>query len=149
MKAAQFIVELGAAAWREARPWRRLKIARNKRRARLGKPLLPLNEGDFDVLPQGKATYTGIGITVASPFISIAVNAISPVLENAIINIGMAPAMCEQADPNCVSAGMLAVTLVTGAITAIGAYVAKWGRARAEKRFQAELEQAKQPAQQQ
>ena len=57
------IVEFGAAVWREIRPWRRIKILRNRRREKRGLPPLPLDEEDLKVLPKGSMTYVGIATT--------------------------------------------------------------------------------------
>ena len=56
-------VAAGEAIWRAIAPWKRIKRARNKRRARLGKPLLTITEEDEKMLPKGSMTYTGIAVT--------------------------------------------------------------------------------------
>ena len=136
-------IRIGAAIWRAVAPWRRLKMLRNKRRARLGKPLLPITREDDLMLPNGSATYTGAGITVAALPIGIAVTVLSPKLTNLIIAAGMAPEMCSPDAANCVSASAMSIALITGVVSTLGAWLVAWGRKRAEKRHDAELAAAK------
>lgn len=132
-------VSIGAAIWRAVRPWQRLKILRNKRRARLGKPLLPITQEDYSMLPNGTATYTGAAIAGAGPVVGIVTTMASPVLTNLLIANNIAPAMCTAGAENCVSASALSMTLIAGVVSLLGAWIAKWGRARAEARHAAEL----------
>lgn len=127
-------IEFGRAIWLTFRPWRRLKIALNTRRARLGKPLLPITSEDDLMLPNGKGTYTGI-----------AIGALGPVVAGLIVSSGIAPETCAPEAANCVPAGVLAAVLVGGAITAVGNGIAWWGRRRAESRHAAELSAAQKP----
>jgi hypothetical protein len=132
-------VAVGEAIWRAIAPWKRFKQLRNKRRARLGKPLLPITDEDLKMLPSGTATHTGAGIAISSPFVGMIVNAFVPHIENAIVNIGFAPAMCAPEAASCVTAGQLAIGLVAGVVAMAGGALASWGRKRAEKRHTAEL----------
>jgi len=61
------LIKLGWSIWTTFKPWRRLKSARNKRRARLGKPLLLIDEGDDNMFPKGTQTYTGIAVLILTP----------------------------------------------------------------------------------
>lgn len=94
---------------------------------------------ETSMIPQGKATYTGAALAAGSPFIGFAVAAVAPPLENAIVGLGMAPAVCAADAPSCVTAGMMAVAVATGVITSVASWIVTWGRNRAEQRHAAEL----------
>lgn len=137
------IVDIGEAAWRKVAPWKRLKRARNRWRERRGLPPIPITDEDDKMLPQGKATYTGAALGAVSPFIGFVVAALSPPLENAIVALNIAPAMCAIEDTSCVTAGMMAVAVATGVLTSVASWLVAWGRRRAERRHEAELSAAK------
>jgi hypothetical protein len=59
------VVQFGFDVWTAVRPWRRLKVWRNKKRAAKGLPLLPITQEDDSMLPKGSMTYTGIAVTAA------------------------------------------------------------------------------------
>jgi len=62
------IISFGATVWRALKPWKRLKVLRNKRRAKRGKPPLPITEEDELMFPKGTQTYTGIAILFLTPW---------------------------------------------------------------------------------
>jgi hypothetical protein len=119
-------VSLGYKVWTMVRPWRRLKIALNKRRARLGKPLLPITEDDDNMLPNGTMTYTGAAGAIATPIVTTLLTA---------SGIGECAAAELAANPQCVGASQLAGMLITAAF----GIVAVIGRKRAAARHAAEL----------
>lgn len=127
-------VAVGEAIWKAIRPWRRLKIARNKRRARLGKPLLPIEPEDYTMLPKGSATYTGIGVSVAGIPVGFLVAPLTNYVESLIVSANLAPATCAPEIDTCVPAATMALGLVMGAFTALGGAISTWGRKRAAKR---------------
>lgn len=127
-------VAVGEAVWRAIAPWKRLKQLRNKRRARIGKPLLPITEEDEKMLPAGTATHTGAGIAISSPIVGMVVIAFIPHIEQKIAEIGFAPMQCAVEAVNCVTAGQLAIGLVSGLVAVGGGALASYGRKRAEKR---------------
>lgn len=109
----------GVRVWRAFRPWRRLKIARNKRRARLGKPLLPIEDDDMNLFPSGTMTKTG-GIVAM-------ITAVLVVLLHRL-GIGECSPDALAAMPTCVGA-----TEMAGMIVTLGAGVLVWvGRNRAQ-----------------
>ena len=59
-------VAIGERIWRAVAPVKRIKKALNRRRARLGKPLLPITQEDETM--QGYKTYLGIA-TAALGFV--------------------------------------------------------------------------------
>lgn len=60
----------GWKIWTTVQPWRRLKKARNKWRAKKGKPLLSITAEDDNVLPKGTQTYTGIAVLLLTPLVA-------------------------------------------------------------------------------
>lgn len=113
-------VSIGYSIWTTLKPWRRLKIARNKRRARLGKPLLPLTEDDLSMLPNGTMTYTGAIGAIATPIVTTALS---------MIGVGECTPDELLLDPGCVGGAQLAGMLITAAF----GIVAVIGRKRASK----------------
>jgi len=61
---------IGWKIWTTVRPWRRLKEARNRSRARKGKSPLPITEEDDLMLPKGTQTYTGLAILILTPLVA-------------------------------------------------------------------------------
>jgi hypothetical protein len=146
----------GAFAVQAIREWapfsedsrERRQTNKARRRKRKGKTLTPEQEqllekhgqGPKEIpMLQGKLTHTGAGVAASSPFVGLIVNAFVPHVENAIVKIGFAPAMCDPEAVNCISAGQLAVVLISGAVAMIGGAIASYGRKRADKRHAAEL----------
>lgn len=132
-------VSVGEAIWRAIAPVKLIKQARNKRRARLGKPLLPITEEDYTMLPQGTATHSGAALAGSSPLIGLAITAFVPVIEQKIAELGIAPLECAVEAVKCVTAGQLAFGLASGVVAVAGGALASWGRRRAERRHVAEL----------
>lgn len=132
-------VAVGEAIWRAIAPVKLIKQARNKRRARLGKPLLPITEEDYTMLPQGTATHTGAALAGSSPFVGLIVTALVPHIAEKIAAVGFAPLQCAAEATNCITAGQLAFALVSGAVAVAGGALASWGRRRAERRHVAEV----------
>lgn len=64
---APAVVKLGYDIWTAVRPWRRLKAARNRRRLKKGRELLPITEEDDLMFPKGTQTYTGIAVLLLTP----------------------------------------------------------------------------------
>lgn len=125
-------VKVGEAIWRAIAPWKRLKQARNKRRARLGKPLLKITEEDETMLPKGTMTHTGTGIAAAGPIVAMV-----------LTGIGIGECTPEAADMGCVGASQIAGALVT----LVGAVLAIVGKVRAsarERQLKADLAAAAQ-----
>jgi hypothetical protein len=118
------LAESALELWLEYRPlkhWHPFRTLRNKRRARLGLPLLPTEE-NAPVIPQGYGTYIGIAIAAGGALLT-------PIL----VHFG-APASCPPDAPACISAASLSATLVGGGITLVGGALAWWGRHRAKTR---------------
>jgi hypothetical protein len=132
-------VAVGERIWRAIAPVKLVKQALNKRRKRLGKPLLPLTQDDETMLPNGTATQTGAAIAGSSPLIGLVVTMVVPAIEQKILAIGLAPVECALEAANCVTAGQLAFGLVSGVVAMAGGAIASWGRRRAQKRHEAEL----------
>jgi hypothetical protein len=123
-------VSIGFKVWTTVKPWRRLKQARNRRRARLGKPPLIITEDDDNMLPKGTMTYTGAAGAIITPIVTTVLTA---------AGIGECTAAELAADPSCVGASQLAGALITAGF----AIIAVLGRKRAAKNHAAELEAAK------
>lgn len=98
------------------------------------------------MLPSGTATKTGAGIAASGPFVGILVTMFTPVLTNVIAEHHIAPLMCDAVASNCVTAEALSATVIAGAVSLIGGWIAKWGRDRAEARHEAELAAAQKSA---
>ena len=124
-------VSIGAAIWREIAPGRRIKIARNKRRARKGKPLLPLSDEDFQMLPNNTMTPTGGFIAVASP-----------IAAQILVTMGVGECTPETLEAGCVGATQI-VGIVGSIIGGVLILVGKLRSMRREKALKAELEAAK------
>jgi hypothetical protein len=139
--------------WLDKRPLS--KDSRRDRRIRKGKCICEVELAD-DYCPmhgtkqlspneertmilQGKVTHTGAGIAASSPFVGLLVNAFVPSVEQAIVNIGMAPVVCAPEVTSCVTAGQMAFALITGFVAMAGGAIASYGRKRAETRHAAEL----------
>lgn len=106
--------------WLLVKPWRRIKQARNRRRARLGKPLLTISEADDMLFPQGTMTKTGAGIAVLGPVVTAVLQA---------FGIG-------ECTPEAIAMGCLGASQFSGiAISILGGVIAWLGRNRAEKRM--------------
>lgn len=118
------LIEGGAKVWLHFRPWRRLKVWRNKKRAAKGKPLLELSEDDMALFPKNTMRKTGVSVAALGPIIAIVLTAVG------------APGECaaEAVAEGCVAASEIAGALVT--ILGGGLYVA--GSIRADKRAAAE-----------
>jgi hypothetical protein len=118
------LAESALELWLEYRPlkhWHPFRTLRNKRRARLGLPLLPTDE-EKPLIPNGYGTYTGLVIGLGGALLT-------PIL----IHFG-APASCPLDAPACVSAAALSATLIGGGITLVGGAIAWWGKHRSMKR---------------
>lgn len=118
------LIEFVARQWLRVRPWRRLKVFRNKRRAAKGKPLLPLSEDDMALFPKGTMTKSGAVIAMAGPFVGLALG---------LLGVGD---VCPTDFPDCQTSGEIANTLSTsigGLITALGGVIAWRGRNRVGK----------------
>lgn len=120
----EIIVDIGEAVWRRFRPWRRLKEARNKRRARRGEPLLPITEEDDQVLPKGSMTYTGVAAIAVGFGLRVA-----GVGECSVEEMATAAQAC--VDPQLVDR---AIGAVNELLEVGGILLATFGRRRAAKR---------------
>jgi len=123
------VVRIGAAVWRAIAPWKRLKQARNRRRARRGLQPLPITHEDEKMLPKGTMTYTGLAVTAIGFGLRLAgVGECAPI--DAVIDQAAAAAHA------CVDPGVID-RLVQGAnevLEAGGMLLATLGRLRAAKR---------------
>src|SRR3954463_7457799 len=109
-------VSAGFAIWRALRPWYRLKLARNRRRARLGKPLLPMSEDDMQIFPNGTMTYTGSGGAILTQIVVTLLHT---------VGVGECTPAAVAAMPNCISATDLAAALITvgfGVMAVVGRF---------------------------
>lgn len=121
-------VAAGEAIWRAIAPVKLVKQARNKRRARLGKPLLPITNEDEKMLPNGTMTHTGGALAGAGPIIMFVLQ---------MIGVG-------ECTPEAVDMGCVGSAQITGAIVTIGgAVLVIIGRLRAKRAAAAELAAAK------
>lgn len=105
-----------------------LRAARNKRRARLGKPLLPPldEESAMQLFPDGTMTKTGAAGAVLTPIVVTLLHG---------VGIGECTPQVLAVTPTCVGA-----TEIGGALLTIGFGIIAWmGRNRAERKHQAEL----------
>jgi hypothetical protein len=122
-------VAVGEAVWRAIAPWKRIKQARNKRRKRLGKVLLPITEDDDKMLPKHFMTGGGI-VAVAIGFVLT------------IVGVGeCSPQDVAEAVQSCVAPGTVdrVVAGLNDVLVGGGAVVTALGKKRAMKR-EAELE---------
>lgn len=123
-------ISLGFKIWTTVKPWRRLKEARNRRRARLGKPPLTITEEDDAMLPNGTMTYTGAVGAIATPVVVTVLN---------LFGVGECTLAEVTLDPSCVGSTQLAGMLITAAF----GILAIVGRKRAAARHAAELAASK------
>jgi hypothetical protein len=131
------MVEAAAELWMELRPLKNLigpggaiRKLRNRRRARLGLPLLPTDPPTQETtMPQGTMTKSGILVMIAAA-----------ILAPLLVHFGL-PAVCPVDHPNCTTASSLATTILTVAIGSVGAVVAWLGKNRGLSR-EALLKQA-------
>lgn len=113
------LIKLGADVWLRVRPWRRLKVFRNKRRAAKGKPLLPLSEDDMALFPQNTMRKTGVGLV-----------GFAPVLAVGLQMLGVGECTPEAVEMGCVSGSAIA----SGLLGLLGGGLYWIGRNRAEKK---------------
>lgn len=126
-------VATGAAIWRAVAPVKLIKRALNKRRARLGKPLLAITEEDYAMLPNGTMTHTGGGLAAFGPIIAVGLQ---------MLGVG-------ECTPEALDMGCIGAAQITGAIVTLGgAVLVVIGRVRAKRKAAAELAAAKAPQQQ-
>lgn len=117
-------IKIGSALWRAAQPWKRLKRVRNRRRKRLGLPLLPITQEDDKMFPKGTMTKSGAVIAMLGPVIGLVLG---------MLGVGSS---CPADLPDCQTSGELANTLATsigGLITFAGGVIAWKGRNRVGK----------------
>jgi hypothetical protein len=125
-------VEAGAAIWRYFRPWMHMRIAirgaRNRRRARLGKPLLPPLDAAEEVqpMPPHFVTWTGIAVTV----VGIVAHAFG--VPQCTADVVAAGGAC--LDPSAIEK---AVTALSDAAIALGPVITSIGKVRSMKREKA------------
>jgi hypothetical protein len=120
------VVEIGYSVWKMFLPWRRLKVWRNKIRARHGKPPLPNSENDMKLFPNGTMTYTGAGGAFATQIVTQLL---------LVGGIGECTPVELAANPNCQGATQIAGALITAGF----AIVALIGRYRAQRSHAAQL----------
>ncbi|MEO8466226.1 MAG: hypothetical protein ABI640_12855 [Gammaproteobacteria bacterium] len=119
-------VAVGRAIWLTLRPWRRLKVALNKRRARLGKPLLKLSEDDMELIPSGTFTKGAAGAAIATQVVTLALNS---------VGVGECTAAEVIMDAGCIGGTQIA----GGIVTVIFAMLAWYGRNRAQRMHEAQM----------
>lgn len=120
------LIKFGADLWLRFRPWRRLKVRRNRKREARGLPPLPLSEDDMALFPKNTMRKTGIGVATLSPILGVIAQALG------------APAECapEAIDMGCVSAAQIGSAIgvaVGGALYVLGSIRADRRKAKGEE----------------
>jgi hypothetical protein len=103
-------VAAGRAIWLAVRPWRRLKVWRNKRRVAKGKAPLELSEDDMKLFPAGTMRKTGVGLVGFSPVVAMGLT---------MLGVG-------ECTPEAVEQGCMGASAIAGGLMSIAGGVMYW-----------------------
>lgn len=116
-------LSIGFKIWTTVKPWRRLKEARNRRRAKKGKELLPITEEDDQVFPTNTMRKSGVALVGLSPILG-------SVIAGGLGLVGVGECTPEQVEAGCVGATAIAA----GLVSSVGGVLYWIGFNRAKKR---------------